>query len=251
MSASTVACAWVPLSDVSLSARDGIRPSAYDAGMHLASLAQLGDCEAIHGGSLAQPVNAWSSLAFSVVGLAIATSGGAAEGRERSDRVVFGLLLVATGIGSFLFHGAQPPSGQFLHDVTFLAALWFLVTANLTGAFGVSHRNGWIIEGAGIAVIAAVVGLAPGATNILAAILAVGLIVADFVLRRESAPSPRWYAAALAALGIGVAMFLAGRTGSPLCDSTGLWQAHAGWHVLAAFFLGSYFFATTPARTRA
>ena len=77
--------------------------------MPLALLAQLGDCEAIRGGWLAQPVNAWSSLAFSVVGLAIAMSAGAAMGRERIDRLVFGVLLVATGMGSVLFHGHSRP----------------------------------------------------------------------------------------------------------------------------------------------
>ena len=221
----------------------------YDAAMEIAALAQLGDCEAIHGGFLAQPANTWSSLAFGVVGLAVGMSAGAARDRERTDRVVFGLLLVATGIGSFFFHGPRPPFGQFLHDVGFLAALWFLLTANLMGAHGVSDRDTRIVESAGIAVIAAILGLAPGATNVLAVILVVGLIIGDFALRRESAPSPRWYATALVALGIGLAMFLAGRTGSPLCDSMRLWQAHAGWHILAAVFLGSYFFATTPART--
>ncbi len=219
--------------------------------MHLASLAQLGDCEAIRAGFLAQPVNAWSSLAFSVVGLIVGFSAGAATGRERIDRLVFGLLLVSIGIGSFLFHGPQPPSGQFLHDVTFLAALWFLITANLTGAYGASNRDAWIVGGAGISVIAVIQGLAPGTTNMMAGIMAVGLIVGDFVLRRKSPPAQRWYIAAVVSLGIAVAMFLAGRTASPLCDSAGLLQAHAGWHLLAAVFLGSYFFAVFPARTRA
>jgi hypothetical protein len=176
-------------------------------------------------------------------------SAGAAKDRERADRVVFGLLLVATGIGSFFFHGPRPSFGQFLHDVGFLATLWFLLTANLTGAYGISDRDTRIAESAGIAVIAAILGLAPGATNVMAVILVVGLIVGDVALRRQSAPSPRWYATALVALGIGFAMFLAGRTSSPLCDSMRLWQAHAGWHTLAAVFLGSYFFATSPART--
>ena len=221
----------------------------YDAAMEITALAQLGDCEAIHSGFLAQPVNAWSSLAFAVVGLAVGMSAGAAKDRERIDRAVFGLLLVATGIGSFFFHGPRPPFGQFLHDAGFLATLWFLLTANLTGAYGISDRDTRIAEGAGIAVIAAILGLAPGATNVMAVILVVGLIVGDIALRRQSPPSPRWYATALVALGIGFAMFLAGRTGSPLCDSMRLLQAHAGWHMLAAVFLGSYFFATVPART--
>lgn len=232
-------------------ARVGEGARVYDAAMDVATLAQLGDCEAIHEGWLKQPVNAWSSLAFSVVGVSIAFSAVSAEGRERVDRIVFGSLLLATAVGSFLFHGPQPGGAQFLHDFTFLGALWFLGAANLTGAFTVGDRPSVLIEAAGIGVIALILGIAPTASNALAAALVAGLVLSDVVLWRLTSPSPRWYAAALVSLGIGIAMFLAGRTGSPVCDSTGLLQAHAGWHLLAAFFLGAYFFATVPARTRA
>ena len=219
--------------------------------MDLASLAQLGDCEAIHDGWLAQPVNAWSSLSFSVVGLAVVFSAGKAVDRERIDRFVFGLLLVATGIGSFLFHGPRPGSGQFLHDVTFLAALWFLGTANLTGALGVPDRTTWLVAGVGMAIIAVVVAVAPATTNAITVVLVLGLVVTDVVLWRQTPPDARWYAVAIGALLIGVVLFLVGRTNSPLCDSDGLLQGHAGWHIAAAVFLGSYFSATMPARTRA
>jgi hypothetical protein len=86
-----------------------------------------GDCERLIDASLIQPVNAWSSLAYSVVGVALVASIAMARPRERTDQVVFGLLLVATGIGSFLYHGPQSPGAGFVHDITFLAALWFLV----------------------------------------------------------------------------------------------------------------------------
>jgi hypothetical protein len=76
-----------------------------------------------------------------------------------------------------------------------------------------------------------------------------GLIGSDVLLWTRAAPSPGWYGLAISSLLIGIGLFLAGRTGSPLCDPDGLAQAHAGWHVFAAVFLGAYFFATVPART--
>lgn len=218
--------------------------------MDVAALAQLGDCEAIHEGWLKQPANAWSSLAFSVVGVGIAAGAVSALGRERVDRIVFGSLVFATGIGSILFHGPQPGFARFLHDFTFLSALWYLGAANLTGANAVGRRQSVLVEATGIGVIALGLGIAPTAANTLAAALTAGLVISDVVLWQLASPSPWWYAAALVSLGVGAAMFLAGRTDSPWCDPAGLLQAHAAWHVLAAFFLGAYFFATVPARTK-
>jgi hypothetical protein len=223
--------------------------------MDLAAIVQLGDCEAIGGGWLKQPVNAWSSLAFGVVGVAIVASARSTAGREQTVRIIFGVLLIATGAGSFLFHGPQPTPGEFAHDLTFLAALWFLIVANVTGASGETSGHteanwaGVLAVIAGIAGIAALLAWDGSVTNILTALLAMALIGSDVLLWTRAAPSPGWYGLAIASLLIGIGLFLAGRTGSPLCDPDGLAQAHAGWHVFAAVFLGTYFFATVPART--
>jgi hypothetical protein len=228
--------------------------------MDLGAIAQLGDCEAAGSGWLIQPVNAWSSLAFGVVGIAIVASAASVAGRERTVRVIFGLLLIATGIGSFLFHGPQPAFGEFSHDVTFLAALWFLIVANLTGASGNMTKYAAaapkadpaiiLVALAGIAGMALLVAVDAGATNILTVLLAILLVGSDVFLRKVAAPSPGWYGLAIAALLVGIGLFISGRTGSPLCDPDGLAQAHAGWHVFAAVFLGAYLLATVPARTK-
>jgi hypothetical protein len=230
--------------------------------MDLGAIVQLGDCEAIGGGWLRQPVNAWSSLAFGVVGVAIVVGARSTGGRERAARIVFGVLLIATGAGSFLFHGPQPASGEFVHDLTFLTALWFLIVANVAGARGEAtghteatgrtrtDRTGVLLVLAGIATIAALLAVDGGVTNILTAVLALALIGSDLLLWKRAAPSPGWYGLAIASLLIGIGLFVAGRTGSPLCDPDGLAQAHAGWHVFAAIFLGAYVLATVPARTK-
>jgi hypothetical protein len=218
--------------------------------MDLGAIVQLGDCEAIGSGWLTQPVNAWSSLAFGVVGIAIVAGARSTAGRERSVRVIFGLLLTATGAGSFLFHGPQPVFGGFVHDLTFLAALWFLIVINVNGAIGtMTDRTAVLVVLAGIAGIAALLALDGGVTNILTALLAIALVGSDLFLWKVATPAPGWYGLAIASLLIGIGLFLAGRTGSPLCDPGRLAQAHAGWHVFAAVFLGAYLLATVPART--
>lgn len=223
------------------------------------AIVQLGDCEAIGDGWLSQPVNAWSSLAFGVVGVAIVAGAGSVAGRERTVRVIFGLLLIATGAGSFLFHGPQPAFGELVHDVTFLAALWFLIVANITGASGTKPTDATgrtnldltvvLVALVGIAGIALLLAVDGGVTNILTAFLALALVGSDVFLWKVAAPSPGWYGLAIASLLIGIGLFVGGRTGSPLCDPDGLAQAHAGWHVFAAVFLGAYLLATVPART--
>jgi hypothetical protein len=87
------------------------------------------DCEAIHEGWLAQPVNAWSSVAFVVAGVWVV-----ARSRSPSvDRLVVvagGVALVLVGAGSFAYHGPQPSWGGDAHDGSILLLLGVLaVTA--------------------------------------------------------------------------------------------------------------------------
>jgi len=39
-------------------------------------------------------------------------------------------------------------------------------------------------------------------------------------------------------MALGVAAYIAGRTGSPVCHPTSLWQLHAAWHVASAVAVG-------------
>lgn len=207
-----------------------------------------GDCERVGGGWLEQPVNAWSSLSFAAIGVAVAASGAAVSGRERIDRVVFGLLLMATGAASFLYH-REPQAAGYWHDVTFLSAIWFLVTANATGVTTMDPRTSRVVEFGGIAATALVVAIAPSATNTLTAGFLIALTGSDLALWRRSPPSRGWYALAIGAGLAAIALLLIGRDGSPWCDPESALQFHAGWHVFAAVALGSYFLATAPART--
>jgi len=80
------------------------------------------DCERVTAGLLAQPINALTSLGFAVAGgwlLARALR----RPERRAEPIVFGVSVLATGIGSVLYHGPQPPYADTAHDLSILVVL--------------------------------------------------------------------------------------------------------------------------------
>ncbi|NHZ71264.1 MAG: hypothetical protein GWP18_06440 [Proteobacteria bacterium] len=206
------------------------------------------DCESIASGALAQPINAVSSLAYSIVGIAIVVWAFGVSGQERLVRIVFGLLMVATGAGSVMFHGPQGQGSQFVHDVTFLLAALFLAVINVSTAMSWTRSRRWIFFGIGSAVIAGALLVSPPITNLLMVILVMSLIGSDVTLHRVSSRGSWWYVTSVVAISGAIAMFMLGRTGGPMCDPDSLFQGHAMWHMLGAVALGTYFVATTRSR---
>lgn len=206
------------------------------------------DCEIVGGGWLVQPINAWSSLAYAAVGMVLITSRSQAPRSDRTLRVAFGVLMVATGIGSFLYHGPQPAAAGFAHDITFLAMLWFLSLMNPASAYGVPRPHAWIALASVTAAASAVLIASPDSTNVLTGISIVALITSDLLLRRIGGINGRWYAAALILFGASLVFNLLGRSGTATCDPDTLIQFHALWHVLSAAAFGAYYVATTVPR---
>jgi hypothetical protein len=207
------------------------------------------DCEAFTDGWLLQPVNAFSSLVFSVAGIVIMGWAYRVEGHERRLRTIFGLAMAATGLGSFLFHGFDSSVAQFLHDITFLVTIWILSVINVSELRRWSRPVGWGIVGIGTALFAITLVIGPFATNILAVVVTAALVGSDIVLHRNGAARNVWYWTALTAMVFAIAAFVVGRSSGPLCDPDSLLQGHAAWHVLSAFSVTAYFVATSEART--
>ena len=207
------------------------------------------DCEAIRDGFLAQPVNALSSLAFSLVGLVLLGWAARATATERAVRYAFVVAMVATGLGSFLYHGPQTPGSGFLHDITFLVALLIIGLANLSTWRGWPSRRLWVVLVVLTGLAAVVLALYPTVTNVLTAIAVVILLAGDLGMHRVGGIDGRWYAVALGSLAMAFVFFLIGRTGSPLCDPDTVIQGHGAWHVFSAVFLGAYAVATGSVRT--
>ncbi len=209
-----------------------------------------GDCEALGSGWLIQPVAAWTSLAYAVVGIVLMLTADSSHHRERTLRIAFGLLLVGTGIGSFLYHGPQPAIAGFAHDLTFLTALWFLIIMNPARPYGRPTPWAWASFAAAFTIIAIALVLFPTSTNLLTAISIAALVVSDLLMHRIGGINGRWYAAALT-LFAGALLFSAlGRTGASTCSPDDVVQFHGVWHVLSAMAFGAYFISMTRPRNQ-
>ncbi|MEA3510123.1 MAG: hypothetical protein U9R51_01690 [Actinomycetota bacterium] len=207
-----------------------------------------GDCEALSTGWLVQPVAAWTSLAYSIVGLVLVLTAPSSPSSERPLRITFGFLLVGTGMGSFLYHGPQPEIAGFAHDFTFLTALWFLIIMNPTRAYRFRRSWAWAsLVGVAVTVAITLI-LFPTSTNILTAISVVALVVSDLLMHRIGGIDGRWYAAALALFAGALVFNALGRSGASTCTPNDVLQFHGIWHVLSAVAFGAYFVSMTRPR---
>lgn len=223
--------------------------SAYSYGLSTVNLALAeSDCETVGDGWLAQPVNAITSLSFSVVGVGILVWARTAQGVERRTRVALGILMIATGIGSFLYHGPQPAGSQLAHDLTFLAVLALLAGSDARAGIGWPEWTQWTVAGLFTVCAAIVTTVLSDSTNVFTAIAVVGLVISHVIIRRSGPINSKAFYGSLAALGLAIASFVVGRSGAPLCEPGSAIQGHGMWHIGAAVALGLYVVATAPAR---
>jgi len=192
---------------------------------------ETSDCELRDDWLLEQDVNAWSSLAYVVVGLVLAWE----VHRARLPRAVYGLaaIIVAEGFGSLLYHGAASDFGQFLHDVPLIGALGFVAgwhVGRLSGRANGASLIGLVV---GLAVSAALWALAPDATNIAVGV-AVGTIVVASLIARQRSMTAVWSWPLLGLGAFAIAMWALGTPASPACDADSWLQPHGLWHVLTA-----------------
>lgn len=172
----------------------------------------LADCELIRESFLAQPANTLSTLAFVLVGLFIA---------RRPDVRWVGLATIATGVGSFLFHGPLAPGAVWIHDTTLVWLILVIV------GWGRSLERWTYLPSLGL--LGVVFAGAPLAADPLAIALATGAIVGFYFTDRTIST---W--GPLALLGVAAVIGRLGATGGPLCDPSSIWQPHALWHMAAA-----------------
>lgn len=207
------------------------KPLPYPAAVLLSTAATLAlsDCERIHDGLLAQPVNALTSLAYVAAG-AWVIQRGRRRGRDaRRSYRWFGGALAAVGLGSVAFHGPGGAAGHWLHDAS-IAVVPLLVLADV-GA--VRDRR----LALGVSGVGGLVALAPAAGPALAG----GLSFAALVRQRwrstgllRTGLQRRAVAVGGAALLAGAVLNALGRTGGSWCNADSVWQPHGAWHVLTA-----------------
>jgi hypothetical protein len=170
------------------------------------------DCEAIGAGFLGQPVNALTTIGFVMAGgLVIA---------RRPERRWVGVALIATGLGSFLFHGPMPPGSEWAHDVTLT---WLIVVVA-----GAGTRVEPFTKLPALLLIGALFAIAPPLADPIAVAAAIVAVVSLLRGRDYAAVPPLLLLGAVAVFG------RLGATGGPLCDPGSLFQPHGVWHLGAA-----------------
>jgi len=85
-----------------------------------------GDCERLHDGLIAQPVNTASALAYVAVGAWLL-------GRRQP---LFGLAVAAAGVGSVDYHGPGSPAARLLHDGGLYAVVGFVAWTEVARRVG-------------------------------------------------------------------------------------------------------------------
>jgi hypothetical protein len=183
----------------------------------------LKDCEAVLHAFFGQPVNSITTLAFMVGGTIVIW---------RTEHLWVGIASIATGVGSFLFHGPMPPYAEWAHDMT-LAWLLLVVASEGRPWQRWARLPGLVI----LAAVTAVPGAGDPVGVGLAAFAIVSLLAQD---RSARTLGP------LALLLVAAVIGRLGATGGPLCDPDSLWQPHGLWHIGAAVAV-TWWALSTPA----
>jgi hypothetical protein len=140
--------------------------------------------------------------------------------------------VASIGVGSIAFHGPMPFWGEFVHDVSIVVTLvWVLLVER-------KRTHLWPLGFA----LAAAASITPSIADPVQAVLAVGVLAAVSIPKENRAR--RLQAVAILALG-GVVGTLS-RTGGPFCDPDSLWQGHGFWHLAAAASLAIWGLAIRP-----
>jgi hypothetical protein len=138
----------------------------------------------------------------------------------RRRDVATGLLVSSIGIGSIAFHGPMPPWGEFLHDISILLTLvWVLLVET-------KRTRLWPFG----FLLAAAASFAPAVADPAQAVLAIAVLASVGLPKRQRALRLQ----AVAILAVGGAIGTLSRTGGPLCNPDSLWQGHGFWHLAAA-----------------
>jgi dihydroceramidase len=216
-------------------------------------LATRCSCEAVNVAGLAQPINAWSALAYVAVGLLVLIQRGITAHHERVLSTVLGVVLLAVGAASFDFHATLSRLGEFL-------AAWSMTTLATVVLAGGLVRTGLMRIGPAVlgglaltAILLRVLWVWPVTSQwVFSGILVVG--VALEVVRTRVFPGviqpKRWLGLALGLLTAAYVIWVLDQSGVA-CHPGSVFQLHALWQVVGAAAAGCaarhYVVTSTPA----
>lgn len=193
-------------------------------------------CEAVHATGLAQPVNAWSSLAFVVVGGVVLLPTGQPARRERMLRILLGAALVAVGGASFGFHATLTRVGEFL-DTWTMAVLATVVLGGALVRRGFLRPQLVVVVGLVLlTILLRVLWSWPETRRVVfGLLLALGIALEISRTRTPIAAfqPQRWLWGGLGLLTAAYVIWVVDALGI-WCQPASLLQGHAVWHVVGA-----------------
>ncbi|MDN5795362.1 MAG: ceramidase [Intrasporangium sp.] len=193
-------------------------------------------CEAVHSTGLAQPVNAWSSLAFVAAGVVVFLPTGKPAHRERVLRMLLGATLVAVGGASFAFHATLTRVTEFL-DTWTMAGLAIVILGGAVARRGFARPRLAVLLGLALqAILLRVLWTWPATRRVVFGVIlavAVALELSRTRIPVAAFQPQRWLWLALGLLTAAYAIWLLDVMGT-WCDPTSLLQGHAVWHVVGA-----------------
>jgi len=211
-------------------------------------------CEAIQPGAVAQPVNAWSSLAFALAGLLVLARnpGASTFSRKAGYRITFGVALVVIGLGCAFYHASLTFAGQFFDVMGIYLVISFAALFALA-------RPGWLPEGAFPPVYLATNLMLAGALlwlpgvrrEVFATLVVITLALEAWSLRRSPRPAS-YFMGAMVTLAVGFMLWILDTDGL-LCNPNSIFQGEAAWHILgalAAWLLYCYYAADGSSQER-
>jgi hypothetical protein len=204
-------------------------------------------CEAQRAGIVRQPVNAYSNLAFVLVGLLILRAAWLESSAEpinpmRKSRfypLVYATAVMLIGLGSLFFHASLTFVGQWFDVMGMYMQITFVLLYSLARWRGLSGR-GFALAYLSFSILLGVglVMVPQFRREIFAALVLAGL-TCEFVYLFQRRPTIRkgYLWAALASFGIAYFIWY--------LDNSGIWcsplswlQGHALWHILSAIAAG-------------
>lgn len=203
-------------------------------------------CEAIRPGSIAQPVNTYSNLAFVLVGLLIL--GAPAGPAERNANlmlsqpaypIVFGASTVVIGLGSLFYHASLSFAGQWF-DVMGMYLLATFMALYALGRIRPMQGSRFALTYVAVnAALGALLIVAPEARRLIftGLIFAVIGLEAWIALYRRPRMRYAWFAAALSSFAAAYAIWVLDNL-RVLCAPESALQGHAVWHLLGALAAG-------------
>lgn len=188
-----------------------------------------------------QPVNFWSNLAFSVVGLGMAWELWGPRPPDPSRALgphtlgVYAVAVVFLGPASMAFHGSMTWWGGLVDNLSMYGFVGFLLVNTLTRHHPAREERFTPLY---VGLCLGLLGLnaldVPGPWLVAACVAPLLALEGWALARRQLQVEARWFGLGLGAFAGAMAAWLPSGDGGPLCDPLSPWQGHALWHTLCA-----------------